>query len=235
MFDGKVGVDLQFRNINAGSTKISITDDSANNEIDVDVVEANINHDALLNFVAAEHINHSTVAINAGVGLTGGGDITVTRTIDLDIDSLTVATPAAADTIAIYDDSAAAHRKITYSDIVNATAVENISGAAAAVFSPDEDVRTTFITTTSAGATATGTLADGNVDGMEKHFIATSLLADYTMTITNGIDATGTAISTLTFDSTGVSAFLIWDATTSNWFIANTGAIVAYNTSGPIV
>ena len=41
VFDAKVGVDLQFRNINAGSSKVTITDDSANNEIDIDVVPAN--------------------------------------------------------------------------------------------------------------------------------------------------------------------------------------------------
>lgn len=41
VFDGKVGFDLQFRNINAGSSKITITDDSANDEIDIDAVEAN--------------------------------------------------------------------------------------------------------------------------------------------------------------------------------------------------
>ena len=42
MFDQKVGVDLQFRNINAGSNKITVTDDTANNEIDIDVVDANL-------------------------------------------------------------------------------------------------------------------------------------------------------------------------------------------------
>jgi len=46
-FDGKVGVDLQFKNINAGSSKISIIDDGANKEIDVDVVEANVVHQNL--------------------------------------------------------------------------------------------------------------------------------------------------------------------------------------------
>jgi len=49
VFDGKVGVDLQFRNIHAGSTKISVTDDSGNNEIDIDLVQANITGTGILN------------------------------------------------------------------------------------------------------------------------------------------------------------------------------------------
>jgi hypothetical protein len=40
---------------------------------------ADINHDALLNFVANEHIDHSSVSLSAGNGLTGGGDITTSR------------------------------------------------------------------------------------------------------------------------------------------------------------
>ena len=44
---------------------------------------ADINHDALLNFVADEHIAHSSVSISAGNGLTGGGDITTSRTLSV--------------------------------------------------------------------------------------------------------------------------------------------------------
>lgn len=46
-----------------------------------------IDHDATTNFVANEHIDHSTVSISAGVGLSGGGDITTTRTLTLDTSS----------------------------------------------------------------------------------------------------------------------------------------------------
>ena len=46
-FDAKVGVDLQFKNINAGSSKISVTDDVADKEIDIDVVEGNVIHQNL--------------------------------------------------------------------------------------------------------------------------------------------------------------------------------------------
>lgn len=42
-----------------------------------------INHDALLNFVANEHVDHSAVLISTSTGLTGGGDITTTRTLSV--------------------------------------------------------------------------------------------------------------------------------------------------------
>ena len=44
---------------------------------------ADINHDALLNFVANEHIDHSSVTLTAGSGLTGGGNITASRTFNV--------------------------------------------------------------------------------------------------------------------------------------------------------
>jgi hypothetical protein len=47
-----------------------------------------VNHDATTNFVANEHINHSGVSITAGSGLTGGGNITATRTLNVDSGSM---------------------------------------------------------------------------------------------------------------------------------------------------
>ena len=43
----------------------------------------NIDHDALTNFVANEHINHTAVSVTAGAGLTGGGTIAATRTLNV--------------------------------------------------------------------------------------------------------------------------------------------------------
>ena len=47
------------------------------NELKVN--ETELNHDNLANFVADEHIAHSSVTLTAGNGLTGGGDITQGR------------------------------------------------------------------------------------------------------------------------------------------------------------
>lgn len=53
------------------------------NTISATVLPAGVDHDALQNFVANEHVDHSAVNINAGTGLTGGGDITTSRTLNL--------------------------------------------------------------------------------------------------------------------------------------------------------
>ena len=42
-----------------------------------------VDHDATTNFVANEHIDHTSVSIIAGAGLTGGGDISSDRTINI--------------------------------------------------------------------------------------------------------------------------------------------------------
>jgi hypothetical protein len=45
--------------------------------------ESNLEHDKLAGFVGNEHIDHSTVSVTAGSGLTGGGTIAASRTINV--------------------------------------------------------------------------------------------------------------------------------------------------------
>lgn len=65
------------------SSSVDFTYNDAGNTITAAVLPAGVNHDALSNFVANEHIDHSTVSISAGAGLSGGGDITANRTISM--------------------------------------------------------------------------------------------------------------------------------------------------------
>ena len=65
VFIQKMGQDLEFRSIDAGSSKITVVQDT--NQIDIDVDESNIDHDALMNFVVDEHRDLddlSTTALN---------------------------------------------------------------------------------------------------------------------------------------------------------------------------
>ena len=70
-----------------GGTKtgITITYDDANNDMDFVV-----DHDAASNFVANEHIDHTSVTLTAGDGLTGGGDISASRSFAVSVDDATI-------------------------------------------------------------------------------------------------------------------------------------------------
>jgi hypothetical protein len=81
-------------------------------------------HNGFSDFVANEHINHTSVTITAGSGLsysTGGTNIASSATIDLDINELTGESAiASTDTIPFYDVTAAANRKITFAQLSTA-------------------------------------------------------------------------------------------------------------------
>lgn len=74
----KVGVDLQFKNINAGSNQISITDDTGNHEIDIDVVESNIKLDDLGTPDDTIDLNASTLR-HGLLSKLGGGTVNFLR------------------------------------------------------------------------------------------------------------------------------------------------------------
>jgi hypothetical protein len=104
VFKQKTGVDLEFKKINAGSSKVTITDDTGNSEIDVDVVPANftgIPQSAVTNLttdlaakaangantdITSVYLNNTGLKVkdtNASHGLTiaPGSNITADRTL----------------------------------------------------------------------------------------------------------------------------------------------------------
>jgi len=64
--------------------------------------DVNIDHDAISNFVANEHIDHTAVTLTAGTGLDGGGDISANRTFDLADTAVTPAAYGAAGTVGTF-------------------------------------------------------------------------------------------------------------------------------------
>lgn len=108
VFKQKTGSNLEFKRINAGSNKISITDDIGNDELDIDVVTANLgltSSDVGLGNVdntsdankpistatqtALDLKVDETISVSGGTSLTGGGTLTTDRTLTLVNDSAT--------------------------------------------------------------------------------------------------------------------------------------------------
>lgn len=128
------------------TASIDFTYNDAGNQISADVLPAGVDHDQLANFVSNEHIDHSSVNINtnADSGLAGGGDITTSRSLSVDIDGTTEETSADdADTLLMYDNSALALRKVSRGNLlsglplkstgdINETSFAGSSGAASA-------------------------------------------------------------------------------------------------------
>ena len=78
------------------TSSIDFTHDDAADTISAVVLPAGVNHNLLQNYVVNEHINHTSVTLTAGTGLTGGGDISANRTFALNAAS--IASLALADT-----------------------------------------------------------------------------------------------------------------------------------------
>lgn len=88
VYRDKTGVTLNFKNVNVASNKLSVTDDIANSEVDLDVVEANITHNNLGGLAVGDpHTQYVFLNGRAGgqvvIGGTGAGDdITFQTTSD---------------------------------------------------------------------------------------------------------------------------------------------------------
>lgn len=80
-----VSVDASGVNVRAGNSQI------VSNTTGIWITQSQIDHDSLANFVSNEHVDHSTVSISPGNGLTGGGDLTATRTLSVNANNGIVA------------------------------------------------------------------------------------------------------------------------------------------------
>ncbi len=100
-----------------GGTGITVNANS------IETNDSEIDIHALSGYVANEHIDHTAVTLTAGNGLSGGGDISASRTFALDLNELSSTTvDVSADSIAIIDASDNSSKKESIADLVSAMA-----------------------------------------------------------------------------------------------------------------
>lgn len=124
--------DLDFSDLSTSDTTVGATDllsihDGAQKKITFANFESSIDHDNLSGFVSNEHIDHSTVTLTAGLGLSGGGNITASRTFSLDISEFTTATLASGDSFLVLDADGSTHQRLTTPQLGSYLAGTNIS------------------------------------------------------------------------------------------------------------
>lgn len=111
------------------TASIELVYDDATPDITANVIPGGVDHDQLLNYVANEHVDHSAVQIATAAntsGLSGGGDITATRNLSVDINGTTAETSADnADKVLIYDNSATALRSMTRANFLAGIALSS--------------------------------------------------------------------------------------------------------------
>lgn len=116
--------------INPGDAIASSTENAQQDEvvaIETELLKSSgsvVDHNALTNFVAEKHIDHSAVSILAGTGLAGGGTLEATRTLSLSHLGLQSLTDPNADRILFWDDSAGALKWLTLGTGLTITGTE---------------------------------------------------------------------------------------------------------------
>jgi hypothetical protein len=86
----------------ADTASIDFVYNDSGNAISANVIPSGVNHDALNNYSANRHIDHSAVSVSAGAGLTGGGDLTVSRTLSIPTSGVTASSYGSASQIPVF-------------------------------------------------------------------------------------------------------------------------------------
>jgi len=96
-----------------------------------------VDHDTLLNWTGNKHIDHTLVSISAGTGLSGGGDISASRTLVLSHLGIEALTDPGADKLMLWDDTDGAVKFIILGANLSydhATHTLNVTGAGYSTF-----------------------------------------------------------------------------------------------------
>lgn len=174
----------------AGSGDLLSIHDGAQKKITLWNFNSSLDHDRLTNFVANEHINHASVNVTAGTGLSGGGAITSTVTLNIDISEYSAVSVASGDSFLTLDSDGATEQRTTVQDLGAYLAGTNITAAADGKLTANHETISAASSSNNSGRVAIqDILLDtyGHVTG-----IATATLSDTTYTAGTGLVLSGT-------------------------------------------
>lgn len=199
----------------ADTSSIDLTYSDATPSISGVVLPAGVNHDALQNYVANQHVDHTTVQIATAAGtsgLSGGGTIAATRNIVVDIHGTTLkGLPINADELMIWDSVAVANKRVTKSSLFTGYLAASAGDLAEGSFSSANNQ--------SSAADVTGfAFANGTVRGFDA-------------TVTVFIDATSDLFEE--FKLQGIQKGSLWEMTTTS-VGDDSGITFSITTSGQI-
>ena len=150
VYDDKVGVDLQFRKIAPGSAKVTVTDNSGNNQVDVDVDVSEISHTGLADIGTTTHADidlhvdssgnpHSVDKTDVALGSVTN-DAQLKRSAG-DIGTFAEKETPVGDDVLLVEDSAdtGAKKKVKISNLPSSDASGNVVGPASAT---DDNIAT---------------------------------------------------------------------------------------------
>ena len=186
---------------------------------------AQIDHNATTNYVANRHIDHTAVSISAGNGLSGGGDISSTRTISLDTTSATFTNGVKSKLNA--DGVVSSSAQIDHNATTNYVANRHIDHSAVSISAGSGLTGGGDITTTRTLSIATGGVTNAMLTNSTISGIA---LGSNLATLTIGTGLSGTSYNgsgAVTIANTGVTSAVAGTAISVS---GATGAVTITNT-----
>lgn len=195
--------------------------------------DAQIVHDNLSGFVANEHIDHSAVSITAGSGLTGGGTIAASRTINVGAGSyITVAADAVSVDATTTNTASKVVARDASGNFAAGTITASLSGNATSADSADNATfannaaRWTTARTITLGGDLTGNVS---LDGTANVTLTATVAAN---SVALGTDTTGNYVAAGATSGNGISGSVSSEGgtftVTSNATNANTGSTIVF-------
>lgn len=150
--------------------------------------------------------------VTAGTGLSGGGDLSANRTLDLDITDMTAETTVNdADLVAVWDDSASAMRKMTRANFLSGVGTLDGSGSTGQVAVWADSDTLTGVAQGSGGALDADTLDGQHASAFAAASHTSAAVTDFAEAAQDAVGAMVADTATIDVTYTDATPELTWD------------------------